>query len=33
MCAASSWNAPLPKGGFAVSDEVKLSIELEFIAQ
>ena len=28
-----SWNAPLPKGGFAVSDEVKLSIELEFVAQ
>ncbi|TMK42373.1 MAG: YceI family protein [Actinobacteria bacterium] len=23
------WNAPLPKGGFAVGDEVKLSIELE----
>jgi len=23
------WNAPLPKGGFAVSDEVKLTVELE----
>jgi polyisoprenoid-binding protein YceI len=28
-----SWNAPLPKGGFAVSDEVKLSVQLEFVAQ
>ena len=28
-----SWNAPLPKGGVAVSDEVKLSIQLEFVAQ
>ena len=24
-----TWNAPLPKGGVAVSDEVKLSVELE----
>jgi polyisoprenoid-binding protein YceI len=24
-----NWNAPLPKGGFAVSDEVKLTVELE----
>ncbi|HEV2974699.1 MAG TPA: YceI family protein [Solirubrobacteraceae bacterium] len=23
------WNAPLPKGGFALADEVKLTIELE----
>jgi polyisoprenoid-binding protein YceI len=23
------WNAPLPKGGFAVSDEVNLTVELE----
>ncbi|MCW3031276.1 MAG: polyisoprenoid-binding protein, partial [Solirubrobacterales bacterium] len=23
------WNAPLPKGGFAVADDVKLSVELE----
>ncbi len=23
------WNAPLPKGGFAVADEVKLTVELE----
>ena len=28
-----SWNAPLPKGGVAVSDEVKLSVQLEFVAQ
>jgi polyisoprenoid-binding protein YceI len=25
-----SWNAPLPKGGFAISDQVKLSVHLEF---
>jgi polyisoprenoid-binding protein YceI len=25
-----TWNAPLPKGGFAVADEVKLVVELEF---
>jgi polyisoprenoid-binding protein YceI len=24
-----NWNAPLPKGGFALADEVKLSVELE----
>jgi polyisoprenoid-binding protein YceI len=24
-----NWNAPLPKGGFAVSNEVKLTVELE----
>ena len=24
-----NWNAPLPKGGFAVADDVKLTIELE----
>jgi polyisoprenoid-binding protein YceI len=23
------WNAPLPKGGFAVADDVKLTVELE----
>lgn len=28
-----SWNAQLPKGGIAVSDEVKLSVQLEFVAQ
>jgi polyisoprenoid-binding protein YceI len=25
-----SWNAPLPKGGFALANEVKLIVELEF---
>lgn len=25
------WNAPLPKGGFALANEVKLSLELEFV--
>jgi polyisoprenoid-binding protein YceI len=25
-----SWNAPLPKGGFALANEVKLVVELEF---
>lgn len=25
-----SWNAPLPKGGFALSNDVKLVVELEF---
>lgn len=25
-----SWNAPLPKGGFALSNDVKLIVELEF---
>jgi polyisoprenoid-binding protein YceI len=24
-----NWNAPLPKGGFALSDDVKLTVELE----
>jgi len=27
-----NWNAPLPKGGFALSNEVKLNIHLEFVA-
>jgi polyisoprenoid-binding protein YceI len=27
-----NWNAPLPKGGFALADDVKLSVELELIA-
>ncbi len=26
------WNAPLPKGGFALSDDVKMTIDLEFIS-
>ena len=26
-----NWNAPLPKGGFAVANEVKLTVELELI--
>ena len=26
-----NWNAPLPKGGFALSDEVTLQIELELV--
>lgn len=26
------WNAPLPKGGFALSNDVKLTVDLEFIA-
>jgi polyisoprenoid-binding protein YceI len=26
-----SWNAPLPRGGFAVANEVKLTVELELI--
>jgi polyisoprenoid-binding protein YceI len=26
-----NWNAPLPKGGFAVADDVKLAVELELI--
>jgi polyisoprenoid-binding protein YceI len=25
-----TWNAPLPKGGFALADDVKLVVELEF---
>ena len=24
-----NWNAPLPKGGFALADDVKLTVELE----
>jgi polyisoprenoid-binding protein YceI len=27
-----NWNAPLPKGGFALSNDVKLFIHLEFVA-
>ncbi len=27
------WNAPLPKGGVALANEVKLSVNLEFIAE
>ena len=26
-----SWNAPLPRGGFAVANDVKLTVELELI--
>ena len=26
-----SWNAPLPKGGFMLSDDVKLVVDLEFV--
>ena len=26
-----NWNAPLPKGGLALSDEVKLAVELELV--
>ena len=26
-----SWNAPLPKGGFALADDVTLSVHLEFV--
>jgi polyisoprenoid-binding protein YceI len=26
-----NWNAPLPKGGFALADDVKLQVELELI--
>jgi polyisoprenoid-binding protein YceI len=26
-----NWNAPLPKGGFALANDVKLSVELELI--
>lgn len=28
---ALNWNAPLPKGGFAVSNDVKLTVELELM--
>jgi len=27
-----NWNAPLPKGGFALNNDVKLNIHLEFVA-
>jgi polyisoprenoid-binding protein YceI len=27
-----NWNAPLPKGGFAVDNDVRLAVELEFAA-
>lgn len=27
-----NWNAPLPKGGFALSDDVRLTVNLEFVA-
>jgi polyisoprenoid-binding protein YceI len=27
-----NWNAPLPKGGFALANDVKLNINLEFVA-
>jgi polyisoprenoid-binding protein YceI len=27
------WNAPLPKGGFALADDVKLTVELELARQ
>jgi polyisoprenoid-binding protein YceI len=26
-----NWNAPLPKGGFAVANDVKLTVELELV--
>jgi polyisoprenoid-binding protein YceI len=26
-----NWNAPLPKGGFALSDDVKIHVELELV--
>jgi polyisoprenoid-binding protein YceI len=28
-----NWNAPLPKGGFALADDVKLTVELELAHQ
>jgi polyisoprenoid-binding protein YceI len=28
-----SWNAPLPKGGFVLADDVKLTIELELVQE
>jgi polyisoprenoid-binding protein YceI len=28
-----NWNAPLPKGGFAVANDVKLAVHLEFVRQ
>ncbi len=27
-----NWNAPLPKGGFAVDNDVTLTVNLEFVA-
>jgi hypothetical protein len=26
-----NWNAPLPKGGIALANEVKLTVELELV--
>lgn len=26
-----NWNAPLPKGGFALANDVKLTVELELV--
>ena len=26
-----NWNAPLPKGGFALANDVVLAVELEFV--
>lgn len=28
-----NWNAPLPKGGFALANDVKLAVELELVKQ
>ncbi len=28
-----NWNAPLPKGGFALADDVKLSVSLELVRE
>ncbi len=28
-----NWNAPLPKGGFALANDVKLTVELELVQQ
>ena len=28
-----NWNAPLPKGGFALDNDVKLSVHLEFVPE
>jgi polyisoprenoid-binding protein YceI len=28
-----SWNAPLPKGGFAVGDQVRLSAHIELVRE
>ena len=27
------WNAPLPKGGFALENDVKLQVELELVRE